>query len=345
MPRVYVPKKLGLHREASIALYRALLTQTSLLPPTAAAAAAAAAASTTSPEPPTDARPALTNLIRNRYRANRHLVSPRLNKLAFLAGYAALDTLDAAVAGDAAATARLLDIAGRAPRSLTAESPTAKQARARRLVVDAKKQADAARKFPPREDALLGSRPRPARDVKGRRHIPHMVNANGVPFLRFKRPQPENLTRLLRSKMESKFKRVEREQELEGYWVPLAEGEDGWDEVLKRCCGPLPATRWKQGEGEGEAARETKWVDVYKQALWDVRRAVKETERGNRELARKMTDLVGREQVLADKERWDRVVVKEKRRAERRAAWLARESADADGHREDALSHVAKLTS
>ncbi|KAK3079304.1 hypothetical protein LTS18_005190 [Coniosporium uncinatum] len=340
MPRVYVPKKLGLHREASIALYRALLTQTSLLPPTAAPSAA----STTSPEPPTDARPALTNLIRNRYRANRHLVSPRLNKLAFLAGYAALDTLDAAVAGDAAATARLLDIAGRAPRSLTAESPTAKQALAKRLVVDAKKRADAARKFPPREDALLGSRPRPARDVKGRRHIPHVVNANGVPFLRFKRPQPENLTRLLRSKMENKFRRVEREQELEGYWVPLAGGEDGWDEVLERCCGPLPTTtRWKQEEGK--AVRETKWVDVYKQALWDVRRAVKETERGNRELTRKMTDLAGREQVLADMERGTRVVAKEKRRAERRAAWLARESADADGHREDALSHVAKLTS
>jgi len=146
--------------------------------------------------------------------------------------------------------------------------------------------------------------------------------------------------------MEGKAKRVGREQELEGYWVPLAEGEDGWDEVLERCCGLVrtTATTTTRGGKHGEGEREAKWVDVYKQALWDVRRAVKETERGNRELARKMTDLAEKEQVLADKERDKRMVAKEVKRAERRAARAAWESAGGSGEGQDGLSPAEKCT-
>jgi hypothetical protein len=73
------------------------------------------------------------------------------------------------------------------------------------------------------------SRPRPV--VTGRRRIPALVSANGIPFLRIKKPQPQNLSRVLRQLHEYKEKLTERRHRL-NLETLFAKDEEDWDRLL-----------------------------------------------------------------------------------------------------------------
>lgn len=146
----------------------------------------------------------------------------------------------------------------------------------------------------PNAEPIL-SRPRPF--VSGKRHIPVLVSARGVPFLRIKKPQPMNLTRMIRFKLAFKDKLIERRERLlidslfakdEEDWDRLVEGQPTTPPVLS---GNDPGP-WIQGS----------WLESplesYRKAFYDNI----EFERKQQELAEKMWQVVLAERKLAAEE-------------------------------------------
>lgn len=122
------------------------------------------------------------------------------------------------------------------------------------------------------------------RKLHGTRKAPFLVNARGVPFLRIKKPQPQNLSGVIRGKLEKRWHRIERRDRLRAELL-FAKDEDVWDRMTNAT---EPCT-WS-GEIEG--------------ALRDVHVKIKESDRKNRELAESMWKivLVEREKVQGQKD-------------------------------------------
>lgn len=72
---------------------------------------------------------------------------------------------------------------------------------------------------------------RPFQDLSGRRHVPVLINANRVPFLRLKKPQPPFLSRIIRDTVRTRELRITRAERLSSE-IPIAEDEDQWDKTL-----------------------------------------------------------------------------------------------------------------
>ncbi|KAL8985201.1 MAG: hypothetical protein Q9205_001022 [Flavoplaca limonia] len=68
------------------------------------------------------------------------------------------------------------------------------------------------------------------------RRVPTIINANHIPFLRFKKPQSPFLSHMIRKKTDEREKRVVRIQRLEKL-LPLAEDEDRWDDTVRKING------------------------------------------------------------------------------------------------------------
>jgi hypothetical protein len=85
---------------------------------------------------------------------------------------------------------------------------------------------------PPEEYKLLNMFPRPLGSLKGPRRVPTMVNANGFPFLRWKKPQPSRVSALISRLIKDKQARLDGAEEVENYYRPLAEWEDEWDSLV-----------------------------------------------------------------------------------------------------------------
>ncbi|KAF1981099.1 hypothetical protein K402DRAFT_343134, partial [Aulographum hederae CBS 113979] len=251
----------------AIALYRALLRQCRAVPLDG------------------EHRNSLQNIVRNRFAKNKRLANPHLNKLAFLAGYEALDILDAAVAGDRRKTEHVLDLVIRSPAPLKA--PPMKTNR------KASSQVHIPPVCPPPEKSLLATRPR--QTVPGRRRIPYLTSAHGFPFLRFKKPQPESVSRVLRNKIAQRIRSVEHRDALRDYYIPLAEHEDAWDSLVEQELGRRSkhsnSLTWAEGYVELDAILHNEFVA----------RATK-----SRELAEKMWEIVEKERELAEKESAER---------------------------------------
>lgn len=130
-------------------------------------------------------------------------------------------------------------------------------------------------------DAIpITSRPRPI--VSGKRQVPVLINARGVPFLRIKKPQPMNLSGALRSKLENRWRRIERRESLEAALV-MAKAEDAWDEL----------THNKEPDT---------WSQVISDALMEVNDKIRESDLQNKKLARDMWNVVLAERKLAAEE-------------------------------------------
>ena len=72
---------------------------------------------------------------------------------------------------------------------------------------------------------------RPYSEIPGRRHVPKLVNANRVPFLRLKKPQPAFLSRIIRDTIKTRERRIALSNNLIPQ-VSVAKAEDTWDEIL-----------------------------------------------------------------------------------------------------------------
>lgn len=120
------------------------------------------------------------------------------------------------------------------------------------------------------------------------RKVPVLVNARGIPFLRLKKPQPKNLSGVIRAKLEKRWDRIVLRDRLQVDLL-FAEDEEAWDKLTNT--GPKDRTPWTK--------------DV-KSALNDVCARIVETDRGNRDLSEKMWNIVLQERELVSKEKHNR---------------------------------------
>ncbi|KAL6239035.1 hypothetical protein BDW75DRAFT_236739 [Aspergillus navahoensis] len=273
MHRLVVPKKSSAHRLACLALYRALLLRCRDLQ---------------------RIRPELVYLqshVRERFRRYKNLQSPSQTANALKAGYEALDLVDSAALGNE-------DNIGLVWRLLAKTQSTREQKKEFQSVLSLirpvkqpnkkERKAEENRKFQeataqrhPDATSIL-ERPRPI--VSGKRRIPVLVNASGIPFLRIKKPQPQSLSRMIRRKVAERQKLVERRERLEPE-VLFGEDEDQWDDLTN-----------------GREQDEERWSSAPRAAFDEVYRRIGEDNRRKQSLARSMWEIVLAERKLAEEE-------------------------------------------
>jgi len=105
MPPFLVPRHVSAHRISAIALYRTLLRQSRAAPL------------------PVESKTQLQNVVRNRCKQTIHLHSYQRLRLAFQAGYEAIEHLDASVAGDEKSTSYIAELISKAPDKVKAAPP------------------------------------------------------------------------------------------------------------------------------------------------------------------------------------------------------------------------------
>ena len=144
-------------------------------------------------------------------------------------------------------------------------------------------------------------RPLPKEKLKGVRRVPKFVSANNIPFLRFKKPQPRNLSLLISHRIKKRDKRLVHEEKAREM-IEISKWEDQWDHIVRNGfeVGSLPAQK--------DVAEEPKWQDEWKNQLWMWRRLRDEEKVKNAILAAKMHDVVVQEQELADEEAKERLL-------------------------------------
>lgn len=108
--------------------------------------------------------------------------------------------------------------------------------------------------------------------------MPFLVNARGVPFLRFKKPQPQNLGGVIRSKLENRWHWIERRDRLRTELL-FAKDEDAWDRMTN-------------------AVKLPTWSREVESALGEVHIKIKDFDKKNRDMAEKMWNIV-----LAEREK------------------------------------------
>lgn len=162
----------------------------------------------------------------------------------------------------------------------------------------------------PRVWPLPGTLPtfdRPFLDLSGRRCVPHLVNGNGFPFLRYKKPQSPYLTRLIRDALHVRVKNLNLLEDCL-VKVELGQNEDIWDEALKLTCGMELDT--KHCSWAREARKEYDHT-VNKQD---------EIKRRRADMGQKMYEITQKEQALADMEKAKRRSEKHRERYLKRLA-------------------------
>ncbi|EUC50174.1 hypothetical protein COCMIDRAFT_82785 [Bipolaris oryzae ATCC 44560] len=259
MPRFLEPKKSTQHRVAAIALYRALLLRCSSAPL------------------PDDDRVSLRNAVRNKFRRNRKIQSPYQLGLSFKAGYETLDHLDASTAGDAASTSILTRMVAQLPRALIRAPPV------RRTEDESSKEPKERLACLPPEKAVLNVRP--YAKTSGPRHVPIMSSANGIPFLRLTKPQPPALSRVLRQRLQRKIQLFDTKVLLSNWWLPMCQQEDEWDTLIN-------AQLETREDG-------VKWTDAIRQSERGNQEAHAKEMRKDREITKKMQNIVDLETKMA----------------------------------------------
>ena len=293
MPSFLVPRHVSAHRISAIALYRALLHQTRAAPL------------------PTQSQQELQNIVRNRCKQSIHLHSYQRLKLAFQAGYEALDHLDAAVAGDGKSASYIVGLLAKAPAKVKADPPKAVPFQSKSKSKSKEPKSDdgspATTKKP--SPSELFSRPHALSQLSGKRHVPVLFSANQIPILRIKKPQPEALSGFIKNRITQRQRRHDRRHWLTEQ-LEFAQYEDLWDEILEEQVGI-------GGEIRGE---EPSWAEEFEIAKSEVDYRIKLEGRKNIAMAAKMQGIVDRETELYERERAERREAKRVERDARRNA-------------------------
>lgn len=296
MPRFLLPRRSSAHRIAAIALYRALLTQCRALASLEA-----------------HQRHELQNIVRNRFKQARFTHSLKWLQLDFEAGYEAIDHLDAAVACREESRSYILDLLRRAPEKAK-QNPhvvlTKRQQKALKKC-GCHEENDAQEKREQSSRPSILERPLPLEKLSGRRHVPVLFNAQGVPVLRIKKPQPQSLSSYINDKLKRKQKRNDTRHRLDAEFE-LAYAEDAWDDIITSEY--VRMDTWQgQGLSADTALREPRWKEAVDDARRENLNKVNAERRKNREMAERMQDIVDRERELYEKEKVERVRAKKQR--------------------------------
>lgn len=150
---------------------------------------------------------------------------------------------------------------------------------------------------------------RPFQKLSGRRHVPVLVNANKVPFLRLKKPQPPFLSRVIRDIVATREARIMVAERLtDELWI--AENEDQWDQILNEQSGL--AYRGPQ---------EDSWHREVKRAIDKNHKSQVEAIQKRADVAAEMYAIVEKEKVLAEEEK---LRIRDGKHKARKARRLAR---------------------
>ncbi|KAL9604545.1 MAG: hypothetical protein Q9219_000510 [cf. Caloplaca sp. 3 TL-2023] len=204
--------KSGVHRVACFALYRALLRRGRAVLPN-------------------EHGKALEKHIKKAFRTNAKVRSLADIRAAFDSGYSTLEDLsikDSRIVEQLTAQSFL---------SSDGERPNIQKKKTPILAERAESEQP---RHPPRDDGrrwpfrnakpVLNGLPSPP--TGKRRRVPTLVNANHIPFLRFKKPQSPYLSYIIRTKNVEREKRIAKIQSLEEQLF-VAEEEDEWDRILQ----------------------------------------------------------------------------------------------------------------
>ncbi|KAK4033091.1 hypothetical protein C8A01DRAFT_19919 [Parachaetomium inaequale] len=317
MPSRFLPARSSRHRVACFALYRSLLRQGLRVP-------LPDDLSTTSPLGP--ANPIQT-LIRNAFRRNKRDESPRLVVSALKNGYRYLTLLSHATDPSTPEHASILTfLRSNQTRVLTLKKKTAAQAATRistapnpdRVPLLTKISADG--ESPP-VYAPTSPHPRPLSAFRsGVRKPPTLAAATGVPFLRFWKPMPRFLERVIRQKTERRQKRIFSIIEMHGEGMEDARDEDRWERLVEGMLREEKGGSSGRGEAAGEGGSEGEgttpppevWDRTYRQTLWEaIEQTSAESEREREDMvarAKAMWDIVVAEQEMAVQEEKERLV-------------------------------------
>ena len=303
MPSFLVPRHVSAHRISAIALYRALLHQSRAVPL------------------PAQSQKELQNVVRNRCKQSIHLHSYQRLKLAFQAGYEALDHLDAAAAGDEKSTSYIAELLAKAPAKVKADPPAPIMPKRKSK---AKKETDISTAMASSSPAAkpstteLFSRPHPLSQLSGKRRVPVLFSANSIPILRIKKPQPESLSGFIRHRIEQRQRRHDRKHWLMEQ-IQFARYEDLWDEIVEREVGV-----------RDDDGRELTWAEEFEVAKNQVDWLIRLEGKKNVAMAAKMQGIVDRETEMFERERAERKEAKRVERAERRNAGDEKVSEESD---------------
>ena len=149
---------------------------------------------------------------------------------------------------------------------------------------------------------------RPYPVVSGRRTVPHLINANGFPFLRYQNSQPPALSRILSDRIRAFEHRYDRRYLYQDQ-VQLGKLEDAWDRALKRYCNLDP------GCNHGSS-----WSEAPSVALDGLFQTVRRHADRTRTITLGMHQVVEKERALAEKERVGRRDEKHRKNKAKRIA-------------------------
>jgi hypothetical protein len=278
----------------------------------------------------------ISNLVRFRFREDCKIRSPTQIVNGLKAGYAALDLIHACNHNSSTASSQLKTLiestASRAEQTTTyraalaaALSPTSP----RKLNKIAHLRAVATKanstRYPGSKPVL--QRPLPLSEIKGgKRRVPNLISAQGVPFLRYSKPQPISLSRVIGQKQQRDQKKWTQREDLTADTI-IAQWEDKWDEVVQAQMAKEQGRAQSNPklaetlEGLREAnGQEQSWkyeiVSAERELYWQI----KENDRRNADLGRAMWEIVVKERELAAQEKRE---AKIQRRIERKAAAAA----------------------
>lgn len=158
---------------------------------------------------------------------------------------------------------------------------------------------------------------RPFLNLSGRRHVPVLINANRVPFLRLKKPQPPFLSRIIRDTINARENRLARADGLTSE-LPMAEDEDQWDYILYEHFGSHYRHTEETPWGDPE---ERPWGWELKQALEHNNNMQIEAIQKRIDISAKMHDIVEQETALAEEEK---LRIRDEKHQARKARRLAR---------------------
>lgn len=158
-------------------------------------------------------------------------------------------------------------------------------------------------------------------EIKGRRRrVPYLVVTQGIPFLRYGKPQPVSLGRYLRQRVQWEQKQWTEKSSLEKS-IALAEWEDRWDYIVEKEHGILDGQHGTpQLDGCVRATNVSSdgksWTQVLRVTGEEICGKIKASNEKNAEMGKRMWEVVVKEKELAKQE-------KIQQRSERRSLQIA----------------------
>lgn len=125
------------------------------------------------------------------------------------------------------------------------------------------------------------------------RRVPTLVNANHIPFLRFKKPQSPFLSYIIQEKNDEREKRIDKVEVLKKQ-LAIADDEDQWDRILR------------EDHQISTKTNGIRWDSACREALMNVKRVHHTNTMKRMHIAQRMFNILQQQKELADKDRLER---------------------------------------